>query len=122
MPSSINWPPSLPQNATVRGYGESLGVNLLRTPMDAGPAKLRRVGNRPDILSLGYLMSTAQVATLETFVKTTIAGVKRYNLTHPRTGVSKEVRIVPEDSGDLFKVSYVGPNLWQVDLQVEVLP
>lgn len=122
MPSSINWPPSLPQSATVRGYGESLGLNVLRTPMDAGPAKMRRVGNKPDTLSLGYLMTNTQVATLETFVKTTLGGVKRYNLTHPRTGVSKEVRIVPDQSGDYFRVSYVGPNLWQIDLQVEVLP
>lgn len=122
MSTSINWPPSLPTLATVRGYGEDSGVNVLRAPMDAGPAKLRKTGNRADILTVGYQMTTAQVATLETFVKTTTAGVKRFNWTHPRTGASTEVRMVPGRDGGYYRTLYLGPNLWQVEFQIEVLP
>jgi len=122
MPTSINWPPGLPQLATVRGYSGSGGVNVARTPMDAGPAKLRTLGNRPDVLSIGFQMTTAQVATFETFVKTTLAGVRRFNFTHPRTGVSREVRVVPSRDGEYYKEEYIGPGLWQISLQIEVLP
>ena len=123
MPSGINWPPSLPQQPTVQGYGEVAGAHVLRSPMDAGPPKLRRVGARADVLTVGYQMTTAQVATLETFVKTTTAGgIKRFNWTHPRTGASREVRLVAAQGGDIVRTAYLGPNLWRVELQVEVLP
>lgn len=97
-------------------------MNVLRTPTDAGPPKMRRVGNRANILSVGFEMTSAQVSTLETFVKTTVAGVKRFNFTHPRTGLSKEVRLVPSQSGDYFSTSYLAPEFWRVDLELEVLP
>lgn len=122
MTSSINWPPGLPQQCTVQGYGEDQGLNVLNTPVDSGPAKMRKVGNRPDTLAVGFRMTTAQVATLETFIKTTLAGVKRFNFTHPRTGASRECRVIPQRNGSYYRVAYVGPTTWQVDLQLEVLP
>lgn len=122
MTTSINWPATLPTRPTVAGYGESHGVLVARTPMDKGAPKMRALGKRPDLLMLGFEMSTTQVATLETFVKTTIAGVKRFNFTHPRTSASVECRIVPVSEGEYYKVAYLGPLLWRIDLQMEVLP
>ena len=122
MTTSYNWPGGLPIKPTVAGYGEGAGVLVQRSPMDAGPAKLRRVGARPDVLSLGYQMTTAQLGTLETFVKTTLLGVRRFNFTHPRTGNSQEVRLVPGRDGDFYTTAYIGPGLWHVEMSIEVLP
>lgn len=122
MTTSINWPPTLPQTPTVAGYGETLGVHMLRTPVDAGPPKQRKIGNRSDQLTLGFQLTTAQVATLTTFAKTTVAGVKRFNFTHPRTGAAIECRLVPSQEGELFALHYLGPNLWQATVTFEVLP
>jgi len=110
--------PQVPQ----RGYTESMGSLILRTPMDAGPAKLRYRGKKPDLLNVQFLMTTTEVATLDTFIKTTLNGVKRFNFTHPRTKQLVEVRIVPQQEGVLYNISYVAPEYWNVSLQFEILP
>lgn len=115
------WPTSLPQ-MPLDSYSETIGVLTIRTPMDAGPAKMRRRGTKPDKLSVQYNMSTTQVATLRTFVQDTLKGTIRFGYTHPRTGHVVEVRIVPQGDGELFSVSYILPNYWQVSLELEVLP
>jgi hypothetical protein len=115
------WPTTLPQ-VPQRGYTEVLGTNILRTNMDAGPAKMRFRGKRPDMLSVQFLMTTAQVSTLENFVQNTIFGVRRFNFTHPRKASSVEVRIVPQQDGALFNISYTAPGYYTVSLQFEVLP
>lgn len=121
MAVSYVWPLTLPQAPTT-GYTESTGALILRTPMDAGPAKQRRRGNRPDVLGVSFIMSTAQVEALRTFVADTIRGTARFGFPHPRTQVQAEVRIVPQDGGELFSVSYYTPNHWTVGMSLEVLP
>lgn len=122
MATSITWPVSLPSAPTVANYSESVGANILRTPMDAGPAKMRYRGKRPDVLSCNFVMTKTQVATLNTFILTTIGGVKRFNFTHPRTGASVEVRIVPQDNGQLFTANTIKGDVFAVAMQLEVLP
>ena len=120
MAYSYVWPVTLPQ-VPQKGYSESIGVNILRTPMDAGPAKQRRRGNKPSNLNVAFIMTTAQVALLETFCTSTIKGVARFGFTHPRTKVIEEVRIVPQSEGVLYNLSYLAPEYWTVTLQLEVL-
>lgn len=122
MATTINWPATLPQYAFAQRYSERQGVLLARTPMDAGPAKVRRVGAKPEVLGVSFEMTSAQVSTLETFVKTTLKGVARFNFTHPRTSTSREVRIVPSGEGDMYTVAYLASGRWRVDLDLEVLP
>lgn len=115
------WPASLPQ-MPLDSYSENIGVLITRSPMDAGPAKMRRVGKRPDQLSVQYNMSTTQVETLRAFVQDSLRGTTRFGYTHPRTGSVVEVRIVPQSDGQMFSTSYILPNYWQISLQLEVLP
>lgn len=121
MAYSYVWPVTLPQ-IPQKGYSESMGVNILRTPMDAGIAKQRRRGNKPSILNVTFIMTTEQVATLETFCTSIIKGVIRFGFTHPRTKIIKEVRIVPQSEGVLYNLSYLAPEYWTVTLQLEILP
>lgn len=121
MAASYTWPVTLPQTP-LANYTENNGVLILQTPMDAGPAKRRRRGAMPTTFSVGFHMTSAQVSTLETFVKTTISGTARFNFTHPRTGSSVEVRIVPSSDGQLYTLTYLKPSTYLVTLNLEVLP
>jgi hypothetical protein len=118
---AISWPPTLPQ-VPQKGYTETGGVLVVRTPTDSGPAKMRKRGNRPQTLNMSFLMTTAQVASLETFVKTTIQGTIRFEFPHPRLGVPTEVRIVPQGEGEYYTLSYVAPGYYTTQLTLEVLP
>jgi hypothetical protein len=122
MTTSIYWPSAPFPQSPQKGFTESQGVNVLRSPMDVGPAKMRRRGARPSTLNVQFILTSAQAATLETFVKTTLLGTKRFNFTHPRTGSSVEVRIIPQGDGEFYKLTYIAPGYWQTDLVFEVLP
>lgn len=121
MAYSYTWPNSLPQSPQ-KGFTESGGVLIARTPMDAGPAKQRRKGKKPSTLSLTFIMTTQQVADLKNFAENTLSGTARFGFTHPRTGTIEEVRILPSNDGDLYSFSYIAPGFYNVSLQLEVLP
>lgn len=121
MAYSYTWPTSLPQ-VPQKGYTETGGVLLLRTPQDSGPAKMRYRGNKPQMLNCSFLMTSAQVTVLESFVKNTIRGVARFGFIHPRTNSTVEVRIVPQSEGDLYNLAYVAPGYYTATLQLEILP
>lgn len=120
MAYSYIWPTSLPQSPQ-KGFAETGGVLVLRTPMDAGPAKQRRRGARPQGLQVTFIMTTAQTQTLETFVKTTLQGTARFGFTHPRLNTVVETRIVPQGDGQLYTFTYLAPDYWTVSLQLEIL-
>lgn len=119
--ASYVWPPTLPQRPLVN-YSETSGALILRTQTDAGPAKMRRRGKRPDTLSVQFDMSSAQVETLRVFTQDTLNATARFDFTHPRTLQTVEVRIIPQNDGALFSLSYLLPEFWQVSMQLEVLP
>ena len=119
--ASYTWPPTLPQDVRT-DFTEAGGALILSSPMDKGSPKRRRRGNKPAILTVGFYMTTAQVATFETFIKTTIKGTARFDFPHPRTGATIEVRPVPQGDGDLYRVGYVSPIEWSVDMVLEVMP
>lgn len=121
MAASYTWPVTLPQTPLAE-YTENNGVLIIQTPMDAGPAKRRRRGELPTTFSCGFHMTSTQVGTLETFVKTTISGTARFYFTHPRTGSTVEVRIVPSDNGKLYTATYLKASTYLVSLNLEVMP
>ena len=110
--------PQVPQ----KGYTESIGANILNTPMDSGIPKRRYRGQRPDMLSVQFLMDTTQIATLDTFISGTIKYVNRFLFTHPRKGTPVEVRIQPQNDGNMYSLSYVAPYYYTVSMTLEVLP
>lgn len=115
------WPTTLPQNPQ-KGFTESIGINVIRSATDAGPAKQRRRAGRPNEMNLSFLMTTAQTQTLETFIKDTLSGVKRFTFPHPRLYTPVEVRIVPGSGGEFFNLQYVAPGYWSTSLKFEVMP
>ena len=115
---TINNFPQVPQ----KGFTESVGVNIVRSNMDAGPAKQRKRGGRPSSMDLSFIMTTAQTQTLETFIQTDLAGVKRFSFKHPRLGTTIEVRIVPQGEDEFFRLQYLAPGYWTTSLKFEILP
>lgn len=104
-----------------KGYSESIGANILRTPMDSGPGKLRFRGSMPQKLTVQFLMDTSQVTIFENFVLNTLKGVLRFQFPHPRTGSTVEVRILGQGQ-DLYTLTYVAPGYYNVGMQLEILP
>lgn len=115
------WPLSLPQ-VPQKGFTETGGALILRTQMDAGIAKQRRRGLSPAQLNTTFIITSAQVATLEDFVNNTIKGVARFGFPHPRTNNIVEVRMIPQGEGTLYNLAYLAPGYWTLSLQLEVLP
>lgn len=123
MAYSYLWPPSLPQ-VPQKGFTETGSANIIRTPMDAGPAKQRYRGKRAQNMSLSFVMTDSDVVQLETFVlgPNYIRGTSRFGFPHPRTQQVVEVRIVPQSEGALYTATYLAPGYWTVNLQLEILP
>lgn len=121
MATAYTWPTGLPQ-APTSIFQETGGVLVLRTPMDKGPAKQRRLGVMTKPMQVQFVMTTAQVATLQTFVEDTIKGVYRFAFPHPRTGSTIEARIVPNEEGMLYTVAYFTPGSFTVSMTIEELP
>jgi len=116
------WPETLPTSADAHSYSEASGVLTLVTPMDMGPAKMRYRGTRPRTMNVDFIMDNTQIATLETFIITTIRGTARFNFIHPRTQVSIEVRIVPASDGKYFDISHFASDLYKISLSLEQMP
>ena len=127
MAYSYTWPAGLPQ-IPQKGYTEDKGFILIKTPMDSGPAKIRRRGKRPDVLNVSFIMSTSDITTLQYFIEYTILGTARFAFPHPRLTTSPlspvyaEVRIMPQGEGVLYSMSYLAPGYYTVTLQLEVMP
>ena len=121
MAVSIIWPLSLPQKVQ-KGFTESSGVTIIRTPVDYGPAKMRRRGKKPSTMDVSFLMTTAQVSTFENFVNNSIYGTYRFGFPHPRLGTQVEVRLVPSGDSQLYTLGYAAPGYWNVSFQLEIMP
>ena len=128
----LPWPATLPQ-VPQKGFTESIGINVIRSATDAGPAKQRRRSSRPNEMNLNFLMTTEQTKTLEAFIKNLptavlplipgISGTNRFTFPHPRIlGTTIEVRIIPGSGGEYFNLQYMAPGYWSTSLKFEVMP
>lgn len=119
--TEILWPASLPLDPLIAGYDETLapGTNVLRSPMDAGPAKTRRrftAAVRP--LSISLALTRAQVAILDAFVDETLAGgALPFVFTHPRTQAPVTMRVIPP-----IGARPSSGQDWIAPLKLEILP
>lgn len=107
------WPADLPAVLLIRGYEETAPDVIKRTPMDAGPAKVRRrfsANVRP--VKGTMVLSGTQKASLDTFFETTIAGGAL-----AFDWQAKSWRFVEPPA-----FSPIALNLWEVRLSLEVLP
>ena len=108
-----NWPSTLPQEPIKEGYTETAPNTLIRTNMDAGPAKIRRrytAGVRT--FNMDLFLTTAQVEILDIFYMTTTkGGSEQWTWKNPRTAAVANFRFVSEPTykhepyKDYYKVS-----------------
>ena len=113
------WPASLPQKFSADGYSESPPDNLIRSKMDKGPGKKRRLTTanvRPYKTTLR--MTEAQVDTLDTFYVTTlVSGSLNFDWQEPRSGNTKTFGFVSPPN---YKAR--GGDSWDVALDLEQFP
>lgn len=110
-----NWPSTLPQAWLNDGYQETLPNVMIRSEMDAGPAKSRRrFTAQVTPIKAQLLLTTAEKGYLETFFNTTIAGgALSFTFPHDGSDVLKSVK--PPT------LSKIGLS-WLVDWDLEKLP
>jgi len=114
----ISWPGTLPQTPTTGGYEEAPPDLTIRTEMDAGQAKRRRRFTAgPREFSVSFVLTKAQVATLDTFYVTTLKGGSlSFDWFHPRTGAAGEFAFVGRPN---YRESDGG---WEAGMKLEQLP
>jgi hypothetical protein len=119
MPS---WPSSLPHlNA---GLKDQRGSGFLRTPMDMGPAKMRRRYSAvPRFLTGSMVFTAAQRAAFDTFYSTTLEeGSAEFTFEDPVDFSEKTVRFAQEPSFTALSGDANGVTYWNVSISLEVLP
>lgn len=112
------WPAGLPQELPLGGR-ESEPDMLLRSDMDAGPAKLRRrFSAAPRPFQMELAISDAQRTTLRTFYGTTLLG----------GALSFDWQALDNDAGAQYRFveqpaySLVNSDTYRVSLSLEKLP
>lgn len=111
------WPSSLPLD--IQDSDEEFANNLVRTPMDVGPDKLRRrtTANIKPFSGVMY-MTTAEVEIFETFYYNTLeSGVLSFYFYPPRKTVVYQCRFASIPQVSTYKGDY-----WKVIVDMEVLP
>lgn len=116
------WPCALPQYVFVPGYEERFRDTVLRSPMDAGPAKTRRRQTAAPKTFKGTVpMTASQVAIFETFFETEIGdGALSFDWVHPRTQAAATLRLVTPPPPRV--VPEAGGGTWTVSFDFEILP
>jgi len=118
MPS---WPSSLPQNP-YDGVNQSPQYapvdNVVRTTTDAGPVKQRRrYTSVAEPVTVQLVLSSADVATLETFKSTTLQDANPFDWIDFVSGGAAAYHFI----GPIGK-QYFGGDYWTVTLPLEKLP
>jgi hypothetical protein len=115
----INWPEILPPLTRLEGYVETPPKNVLRTQMDAGPAKLRRrftAGVRP--VQGRLLLDRDEIEFLDSFYQNDLAaGSLPFASLHPRTGLAASFRFVEPPAYTRLSGLY-----YEAALSLEILP
>lgn len=114
-----SWPSTIPQAPAFTNYSASDADATIRTSMDAGPEKVRRRYTAvSENLTCSFVMSRTEHAVFQTFFRDTISrGATSFDWVHPETGVAVVCRIVGVPTRQ-----FVGPNHYNVSVQIEVLP
>ncbi|MGE0256916.1 MAG: hypothetical protein AB7N54_20005 [Alphaproteobacteria bacterium] len=118
MPNA-EWPDTLPQDVLLDGYDEAFPDVMLRTQMDAGPAKVRRRFTAAVVpMQVTVPLTRTQVATLATFFNDTLeGGTLPFDWVHPRTQDAATFRFTAPP-----KPRPQSSMAWLAVLQLEILP
>ena len=113
-----DWPANLPA-PLLDSFREAVAETVIRTSMDAGPAKARRRSSAGSgSLTLNYIVSRAQAAVLDSFFDGDAAGgALPFGFTHPRTGATLSCRFRQPPAYAALNGPY-----FRVSIELEVLP
>ncbi len=114
-----SWPSTLPQYVDQDGYSQTTKNPLLRTEMDAGPAKVRlRYTAVPEEFSITLTMNKTQLETfVTTFFKNTISyGADVFTWKHPVTQANANCRFT-----SMYTIAPHGLD-FKVSFSMEILP
>ncbi len=117
--STILWPVDLPDLTILQGFKETLPKLVIRTPMDAGPAKRRRrftTNVTPISLTMALTIAEYEIFT-DFFVNTTAGGALSFDWVHPVTG--SPITFAFADEPD---ISADGPQTLRVTMKLEIQP
>jgi|APTNR8051073442_1049403.scaffolds.fasta_scaffold03577_7 hypothetical protein len=114
------WPAELPPRPLVDGFAETPAELAVRSPMEVGPAKVRRRATAGVTkLECRFRLTPTQRASLLAFWQTTLkGGVLRFDWTHPVTDAPISCRIIAPPAF----TPIAGGVAWQAALSLEVLP
>jgi hypothetical protein len=112
------WPATLPQRVLLGDFTESAEPNVIRTEMETGPAKLRRrYTAEVKVFQASLVLTTAQVALLDTFYDVTVGAVDPFDWVHHRTLAAVEYRFRGRP-----EYRPLGAGYWRTTLMLEILP
>lgn len=113
------WPATLPQLPTLDGFQEQKVDITLRSPMDAGPPKVRPLYTAaPTDFTISLVLETTQRATLETFYETTLGfGTDSFDWVHPVTQSAATMQFTNRPG-----YTALGGGYWRTVLQVRIWP
>jgi hypothetical protein len=115
------WPVGLPQALQQQGFSEGLADGLIETQPDVGPPTSRRRTTASVRHMSGTMMVTsAQIATLKTFVNTTIlGGALAFNFPDQ---LQSGTLLVKFPKGGLPSWSSLGGDTYSLSLTLLILP
>lgn len=117
--ASITWPSTVPQRFNQESFSNTLADNTIRSGMDVGPDKIRRIttSNTEPVQGV-IIMSKTEVGYLKTFYYTTSqGGVLEFNWVDPYTEDPVEMRFVEPP-----KFSAIGGEYFTASLSLEIMP
>lgn len=115
----VAWPAELPQFVETAGYIEGQPDLVLRTPMEVGPAKVRRrFTTAPRPFKFSVQLDGPQVQDFEDFVHLSLRGGEEpFDWVHPRTRAAASFRFRKP-----FTLSPIGGPLWLAAMDLWLLP
>lgn len=115
------WPAGLPQHVLVDGYNEGEAKTNISTQPDIGPPITRtRTTAGPRPLAFSLLLTGADLGTLLTFYRTTLAnGALPFTFPAPRGG---ETYLVKFQEDGAPNVTSAGGDNYNVAMKVWILP
>lgn len=119
------WPTTLPQNLRVTDHDETPPATILRTEMDAGPAKTRRrFSAMPRPFRGSLIMTREQLAIFDEFFNDTIeGGALAFTWKLPRTATTWDVKITAQPTYRPTAPRAVdASDHWIVNLELETVP
>lgn len=117
---SAVWPSSLPQKPLADGFSETAPNLVVRSPMDIGPAKVRRRATAGVTrLQMRFRLTNDQLTTFQAFLHADLQDrALAFTWMHPISGANATFRIV-----DAPSYEPIGGGLaWKVHVVFEMLP